>query len=151
MNDYNTANDLAKKFPDRILFLRYETLTYHPYATLDVLYGFLNLKPEPKLDEYLTSRTGRFRNGTEVRHYRYKTISTKLTKKKSSIMPSLKWTWQFSPKNIRIVEKACKATMETLGYAKFKNEFVHSGKHILFKKWKDIWPTLPSIYYSLYA
>ena len=65
-DDYNTANDFSKDYPNRILFLRYETLAYHPFATLDVLYAFLNLKPEPKLDEYLTSRTGVFRNGTQM-------------------------------------------------------------------------------------
>ena len=56
MDDYNTANNLVTEFPDQILFLRYETLTYHPYKTLDVLSDFLNLIPDPKLDEYLASR-----------------------------------------------------------------------------------------------
>ena len=56
MDDYNTANNLVMEFPDQILFLRYETLTYHPYKTLDVLFDFLNLIPDPKLDEYLASR-----------------------------------------------------------------------------------------------
>jgi hypothetical protein len=56
MDDYNTANNLVTEFPDQILFLRYETLTYHPYKTLDVLFDFLNLIPDPKLDEYLASR-----------------------------------------------------------------------------------------------
>ena len=60
-DDYNTAKDFSKEYLNRILFLRYETLAYHPFATLDVLYAFLNLEPEPKLDEYLTSRTGVFR------------------------------------------------------------------------------------------
>ena len=152
MSDYNTANDLVKEFPDKIIFLRYETFAYHPYDTLDVLYSFLNLRQEPRLDEYLTSRTGMFRNGTRVRHFRYnKRISTKKTKKKSSIEPSMKWTWQFSSKNIAIVERACNSTMQILGYSKFKKEFRTSGKHILFKKWKDIWPTLPSIYYKFYS
>ena len=56
MDDYNTANNLVMEFPDQIIFLRYETLTYHPYKTLDVLFDFLNLIPDSKLDEYLASR-----------------------------------------------------------------------------------------------
>ena len=72
ISDYNTANDLVQEFPNKIIFLRYETFAYHPYDTLDVLYSFLNLRQEPRLDEYLTSRTGMFRNGTRVRHFRYR-------------------------------------------------------------------------------
>ena len=58
MSDYNHANSIAKESPEQILFLRYETLIHRPYATLGVLYAFLNLKPEGKLEEYLTSRSG---------------------------------------------------------------------------------------------
>ena len=68
-----------------------------------------------------------------------------MTKKKSSIKQSVKWKWQFSPKNIEIVEKTCEKVIDTLGYTKFNKDFVHSRKQILSKKWKDIWPYIPSI------
>ena len=58
MSDYNHANYIAKESTEQILFLRYETLIHRPYATLGVLYAFLNLKPEAKLEEYLISRSG---------------------------------------------------------------------------------------------
>ena len=87
-----------------------------------------------------------FPNGTKVRIFHdTKSISSTMTKKKSSIKQSMKWKWQFSSKNIEIVEKTCEKVIETLGYTKFNKDFVHSRKQILSKKWKDIWPHLPPI------
>ena len=75
-NDYEVASNLISQFPKQILFLRYETLSFHPYKTLDVIYSFLNLSPKPIMDDYLASKTGIFRNLTKTNNFKYKTVST---------------------------------------------------------------------------
>ena len=49
----------------------------------------------------------------------------------------------------RLVEEVCELPMEILGYAKYTDEFKYSGKNVLIKDWKHIWPYLPQIYYQL--
>ena len=57
--------------------------------------------------------------------------------------------FQISEKIARFVEYACELPMEKLGYAKYTVEFRYSGKNILVKDWKHIWPHLPQMYYQL--
>jgi hypothetical protein len=49
----------------------------------------------------------------------------------------------------RLVEEVCELPMEKLGYAKYTDEFKYSGKNVLVKDWKHIWPHLPQVYYQL--
>ena len=60
--DISLATVLAEKYPSNVYVQRYEDFVMDPYKTLDDLLNFLELPPEPAMDIYLETHTGKSRH-----------------------------------------------------------------------------------------
>ena len=60
--DISLATVLAEKYPSKVYVQRYEDFVIDSYKTLDNLLNFLQLPPEPVMDIYLETHTGKSRH-----------------------------------------------------------------------------------------
>ena len=60
--DISLATVLAEKYPSKVYVQRYEDFVIDSYKTLDNLLIFLQLPPEPVMDIYLETHTGKSRH-----------------------------------------------------------------------------------------
>ena len=60
--DIGLATVLAEKYSSKVYVQRYEDFVIDPYKTLDNLLEFLELLPEPVMDIYLETHTGKSRH-----------------------------------------------------------------------------------------
>ena len=60
--DISLATVLAEKYSSKVYVQRYEDFVIDPYKTLDNLLEFLELLPEPVMDIYLETHTGKSRH-----------------------------------------------------------------------------------------
>ena len=60
--DVSLAAVLAEKYPSKVYIQRYEDFVVDPYGVLDNLVKFLELSPEPVMDIFLETHTGKSRH-----------------------------------------------------------------------------------------
>lgn len=135
--DVDKSYELAEKYPDRIILIRYEDLCIEPYETVDKLIHFLDLPPRPEfIDHYLATHTGSVRSGSQSgEKLPQKNDGAYGTKRKSSEQTAFKWAKTASQESVEEIEKTCQVPMEKLGYAQLEKD-----SDILFKTAEEIWP-----------
>ena len=68
--DLESVMDLNKRYPGKIMPLRYEDLSLEPFEMMDKLFDFLGLPPNNLVEKFLETHTQTTRSGkfTRFRH-----------------------------------------------------------------------------------
>ena len=113
------------KYPQNVMLVRYEDLTFKPYETVYRMVAFLQLPTDyTKINNYLALHTGKTQNGQDVSKsellHRYKRIFG-YTMRQNPLKQVFKWTEQLNQTDIVQIEDLCAKSMNVLGYSTIQN------------------------------
>ena len=126
-NDYLSAVEIKKKYPNKIHIVRYEDLCMDPYSQMDDILKFLNLPPKPQIEEILATSTKTKRGeSSSIPLTLEDKEAARLSKNpygttRVSKLTAFAWAKKMKASEIRVIQDACSAAMDVFGYKKMKN------------------------------
>ncbi|XP_004926985.1 carbohydrate sulfotransferase 4 [Bombyx mori] len=121
-SDYMAAGRLLKRYPNRLLLLRFEELALNLNSTMQKLLKFLRLEHKQALDEYLNSHTN-----TEV-------SGVTSTFRISRDVP-FRWKDTLNFEYADRIQATCKGAMKLWGY-----RIAHNARHMASKDFDPLEP-----------
>lgn len=107
VDDYKVASQLMKRFPGKLLLVRYEDLVSWPFKTVQQMFQFLDMTVTSEVLEYLNrnSVTQLTRTGDN--------IAAML--RRHSLLGS-RWVTQMEMEDVETVQEVCQSAMQLFGY-----------------------------------
>lgn len=118
LDDYEDACELEKRFPGRLLLVRYEDLSLNTEETVRDMLAFLDLPWTSQMTEYINTHTNKEQKN-KVRNKKTKKMEVKpnpYSTTRNSTETAFKWRQSLAWNNISTVQETCRAPMARLGY-----------------------------------
>ena len=128
-DDYVTAQEIQRMYPNKVAIFRYEDVATDPFNQTDRLLEFLNLPKMPVVEKFLEDNTMLKRNGASTQA-RPSTVMDTLRRwspfysystKRMSSATVFAWKKRMSASEILEIQEICKRPMEAYGYVSMVN------------------------------
>ena len=114
--DLSAARALVKRYPERVILVRYEDLIQDPYHTVDRLFGTLGLPRTQYTENFLSSHMGFFRNGTPTTWNGNTFVKEGFSTVRKSNQKGDRWRREMDMYHIKKIQSKCWGTINDLGF-----------------------------------